>query len=180
MELPTTAFSRAVAPLLGAIERLTGWLWLVLLAIIILNVSARQLLGEGFIQFEELQWHLYAAGFLFGIACACKSDAHVRVDVLREGWSPRTRAWIDLYGILLLLLPFILLVIVYGIPFAYSSFVSGEISQSPGGLPWRWIPKALLPLAFIFLLLAALARLSEVAAFLFRNPPQAEGARDAR
>jgi TRAP-type mannitol/chloroaromatic compound transport system permease small subunit len=180
MELPATGFSRAVAPLLNAVERVTGWLWLVLLAIIILNVSARQLLGEGFVQFEELQWHLYAAGFLFGIACACNRDAHVRVDVLREGWSPRTRAWIDLYGILVLLVPFILLVIVYGIPFAYSSFMSGEISQSPGGLPWRWIPKALLPLSFVVLLLAAVARLTQVAAFLFRHPHPTGGEQNAR
>ncbi|MGA0841118.1 MAG: C4-dicarboxylate ABC transporter permease, partial [Pseudomonadales bacterium] len=69
--------------------------------------------------------------------------------------------------------------LVYGIPFAYFSFLSGEVSQSPGGLPWRWIPKTLLPLSFAFLLLAALARLSQVAAFLFRHSPKPGGARDA-
>lgn len=170
MNLPETAFSRVTAPLLRASVRVAGWIWVLLLITILANVGARQLLGEGFIQFEELQWHLYAAGFLLGIACACESDAHVRVDVLRERWRDRTRAWIELYGLLLLLLPFIALVLVYAMPFVASSFSSGEVSQAPGGLPFRWLPKAFLPIGFALLLLAALARLTRVWTFLFLSP----------
>jgi len=165
--LPHTWLSRRIDPILGHIGRLTGWLWLVLLVTIVGNVTMRYVLGEGYIQFEELQWHLYSTGFLFGLAYAVQSDAHIRVDLLHERWSPRMRAWIELYGILLLLLPFIALVLAFSIPFVRSSYAASEVSQAPGGLPMRWLMKAMLPAGFTLLLLAALSRLSRIWAFLF-------------
>jgi TRAP-type mannitol/chloroaromatic compound transport system permease small subunit len=173
MLLPHTRLSRRVDPLLAGIGRLTGWLWILLLLTIVGNVVMRYVLGEGYIQFEELQWHLYSTGFLLGLAYAYQADAHIRVDLLRDNWSPRLRAWIELYGTLLLLLPFIALVLVYGVPFVRSSYALNEVSQAPGGLPLRWLIKAMLPLGFLLLLLAALSRLSRVWAFLFlaTGPP---------
>jgi len=167
MLLPHTPISRRLDPLLTRMGHLAGWLWLVLLITIVGNVAMRYVAGEGYVQFEELQWHLYAAGFLLGLSYAYQADAHVRVDLVQERLPPRMRAWIELYGILLLLLPFVLLVLVFGVPFVSSSFAAGEISQAPGGLPFRWLIKAMLPLGFLLLLLAALSRLSRVWAFLF-------------
>jgi TRAP-type mannitol/chloroaromatic compound transport system permease small subunit len=167
MLLPHTALSRRIEPLIAQIGRFTGWLWMVLLAVIVGNVTLRYVVGEGYVQLEELQWHIYATGFLLGLAYALQTDSHIRVDVLHERWPARTQAWVELYGILLLLLPFIALVLVYGVPFAWSSYVMNEISQAPGGLPMRWIVKAMLPLGFALLLLATLARLSRIWVFLF-------------
>jgi TRAP-type mannitol/chloroaromatic compound transport system permease small subunit len=167
MLLPQTRLSRRIDPLIARVGRLTGWLWIALLLTIVANVAMRYLAGRGFIQLEELQWHLYAAGFLFGLAFAYQTDSHIRVDLLRDAWSARTRAWIELYGTLLLLLPFVALVLVFGVPFVRSSFAVNEISQAPGGLPFRWLVKALLPLGFALLLLAALSRFSRIWAFLF-------------
>ena len=59
------------------------------------------------------------------------------------------------------------MVIYYGIPFVYESWSNAEVSQAPGGLPYRWLIKAVLPAAFVLLMLAALARLSRVVAYLF-------------
>lgn len=165
--LPHTPLSRRVDPLLVSIGRWVSWLWLALLAIIVLNVLLRYAFGEGRIEFEEIQWHLYSVGFLFGLSYACQADAHIRVDVLHERFRPRTRAWIELYGILLFLLPFIMLVLVYSVPFVARSFTLGEESQAPGGLPYRWLIKAALPAGFALLLLATLSRLSRVWKFLF-------------
>lgn len=176
MLLPHTPISRRLDPLLSRLGHLAGWLWLVLLITIVGNVTMRYVAGEGFVQFEELQWHLYATGFLLGLSYAYQSDAHVRVDLVQERLSPRMRAWIELYGILLLLLPFVLLVLVFGVPFVRSSFAAGEISQAPGGLPLRWLIKAMLPLGFLLLLLAAVSRLSRVWAFLFFAAPAGESA----
>jgi len=119
------------------------------------------------VQFEELQWHIYATGFLLGLSYALQTDSHIRVDVLHERWPPRIQAWIELYGILLMLLPFIALVLAFGIPFVRSSYAASEISQAPGGLPLRWLIKAMLPLGFVLLLLAALSRFSRIWVFLF-------------
>jgi TRAP-type mannitol/chloroaromatic compound transport system permease small subunit len=138
--------------------------------VIVVNVVARYAFGEGRIEFEELQWHLYAVGFLVGIAAAVASDSHVRVDVLRERFRLRTRAWIELYGLLLLFLPFVALVLVYSVPFVALAFESGEVSVSAGGLPYRWVIKGALGAGFALLGLAGVSRLLRVSAFLFGAP----------
>lgn len=165
--LPETAFSRRVDALLVAIGRAVSWIWLALLAIIVLNVLLRYAFGEGRIEFEEIQWHLYSVGFLLGMSYALQSDTHIRVDVVHERLSARAQAWIELYGILLLLLPFITLVLIFSVPFVAQSYAVGEVSQAPGGLPFRWAIKAVMPLGFALLLLAAVSRLTRVWSFLF-------------
>ena len=99
-----------------------------------------------------------------------EADAHVRVDVLRDRLRPRLQGWLELYGILLLLLPFVALISIFGVPFVLESFASSEVSQSPGGLPLRWLIKSALPLGFLLLGLAAIARLLRVWSFLFGVP----------
>ena len=165
--LPETAFSRWVDAWILRIGQWVSWLWLALLGIIVVNVLLRYAFGEGRIEFEEIQWHIYATGFLLGLSFAYQSDAHIRVDVLHERLSARTQAWLEFYGTLLLLLPFIWVVLFYAIPFAWISFAQGEVSQAPGGLPMRWIIKGMLPLGFALLLLATLSRLSRVWTLLF-------------
>jgi TRAP-type mannitol/chloroaromatic compound transport system permease small subunit len=154
--------------MLRAVGEAASWLWLVLLCIIVFNVLARYLFGAGRVELEELQWHVYSLGFLLGLSYAFASDNHIRVDVLHERFRPRVQAWLELYGIVLLLLPFIALVLFYAVPFTWRAWQIGEVSGAPGGLPMRWLIKAVLPLAFGLLLLAALSRLSRVWAFLFR------------
>lgn len=154
-------------PWLERLGRCASWLWLLLLIVIVANVVLRYAFGQGRVEFEEIQWHLYATGFLLGLSYAFKDDAHIRVDLMHERFGPTLRAWIELYGILLLLLPFIAVVLVFSIPFVAASHRLGEVSPSPGGLPYRWAVKAVLPLGFGFLLLAALSRLTRVWAYLF-------------
>lgn len=167
MELPETALSRVIDGLIVRLGTWVSWLWLVLLGVIVVNVVLRYAFGEGRIEFEEIQWHLYSVGFLIGLGYAVTTDAHVRVDVLNERLAPRTRAWIELYGIVLLLLPFCALMLIYAVPFVAYSYATDEISASPGGLPLRWLIKAALPLGFGLLALAAVSRLTRVWAFLF-------------
>ena len=170
MQLPTTPLSRRIDALLRRIGNALSWVWAVLLLVIVANVTLRYAFGSGYIQLEEVQWHLYAVGFLAGLSYGVEADTHVRVDVLRERLAPRHQAWLELYGILLLLLPFVALIVVFGIPFTWEAWQSGEVSPSPGGLPWRWAIKATLPLGFALLGLAALSRLLRVSAFLFGDP----------
>jgi len=167
--LPHTRVSRWLEPLLIRVGHWISWLWVILLAVIVLNVTLRYLFGEGRIEFEEIQWHLYATGFLLGMSYAYQADAHIRVDVLHERFSPTTQAWIELYGIVLLLLPFLALVLIFSVPFVWQSFKLSEVSQAPGGLPLRWLIKAMLPLGFLLLLLAALSRLTRVWAQIFQD-----------
>ena len=104
--LPNTVWSQRLDRLADHIGRGVSYVWLLLLGVIVINVLMRYVLNEGRIELEELQWHLYAVGFLLGLGYAYQADAHIRVDVLHEHFSHRVKAWIELYGILLLLLPF--------------------------------------------------------------------------
>ena len=165
--LPHTPLSRRIDDFLITVGRATSYIWIALLAVIVCNVVLRYALNEGRIELEELQWHLYSVGFLLGLSYAYQADTHIRVDIVHERLGPRIQAWIELYGILLFLLPFIALVLIFSMPFVASSFALSEVSPSPGGLPFRWLIKAALPLGFGLLLLAAIARLLRVWHYLF-------------
>jgi len=166
--------SAAPSPLERTLEGIAGgvsWIWLGLIAVIVTGVVLRFVFGIGLIQLEELQWHLYAVGFLAGIVGCVVRDRHVRVDVLRERMPLRTRLWVDFYGVLLFQLPLAILVLWSALPFVAESFATGEASPSAGGLPHRWLLKSALPVAFVGLTLATLARLRHIARQLFGEPP---------
>ncbi len=167
MDLPETSVSRFVGRILVSTGNTISWLWIALLLVIFTNVLMRYALGEGRIEFEEIQWHLYSIGFMLGLSYTFHFDAHVRVDVLHERFSPTTKAWIDLYGILLFVLPFVALFLIFGVPFVADSFVTNEVSNSPGGLPYRYLIKAVMLVGFALLGLAAIARLTQLWTFLF-------------
>ncbi|MCC5993527.1 MAG: TRAP transporter small permease subunit, partial [Rhodobacteraceae bacterium] len=119
---------------------------------------------------EEVQWHMYAVGFMFGIGYALMHDAHVRVDVLAASFRQTTRAWIELFAIVAIILPMSWIIISYGIPFVEASYNRNERSSAPGGLANRWMIKSVIVLAFAYIGLAAFARLLRVCAFLFNFP----------
>ena len=169
-QLPQTGFSWGIERFVHALAHGVSVIWLLLLLVIVVNVVSRYLFSQGRIEFEELQWHLYATGFLFGLSVACVDDAHIRVDVLRDRWHPVTLAWIELYGTVLLLLPFIALVIYASVPFVAYAFTTGEVSVAPGGLPYRWLIKSMLLAGFLLLLLVSLARLTRITCYLFGWP----------
>ncbi len=167
LELPDTPFSRIVDRILVTVGNAVSWLWIALLTVIVCNVVLRYALAEGRIEFEEIQWHLYSVGFMLGLGYALQADAHVRVDVLHERFRPTTQAWIDLYGLVLFVLPFVALMLIYGARFVADSFATGEVSNSPGGLPYRWAIKGVLVAGFALLGIAALSRLTRLWKFLF-------------
>jgi TRAP-type mannitol/chloroaromatic compound transport system permease small subunit len=164
------AIGSRVEAMLDLVTSAFSWVWLALIATIMTAVVLRYAFGIGSIQLEELQWHLYALGFLMGVVACATRDRHVRVDVLRDQMSERTRNWVDLYGILLLQLPFLVLVSWSALPFVVDSFVVGERSASAGGLPYRWILKAMLPISFALLSVATLTKLVQVGQRLFVEP----------
>ena len=157
---------------LDRVGAVLSWIWLVLIAVIVSAVVLRFVFGIGRIELEELQWHLYAIGFLMGIVGCASRDRHVRVDVIRERLSARTRDWVDLYGVLLFQIPLVLLVLWSALPFVAISLETNETSASAGGLPFRWILKSVLPISFALLGVASLNRLVEVGVRLFGEPEE--------
>ncbi|WGY47070.1 TRAP transporter small permease subunit [Vibrio sp. ABG19] len=137
-----------------------GWVSSILFILLVLNVVydvvMRYVFNDVSIAFQELEWHLFSAVFLLGIPYTVKAGGHVRVDIIYERLSYKAQAVVDTAGTLLFLLPFCLLVAYFGIDFAKESFELGETSGDPGGLPYRWIIKAIIPLSFLFMAISGL------------------------
>ena len=83
---------------------------------------------------------LFSILFLIGAAYTLKHDDHVRMDILyRSGFlTDKHRAWMDVIGTLLILIPFCVLIIVSAWPFVSQAYLYNEGSPDPGGLPARW------------------------------------------
>ena len=131
-------------------------LLLLLVANVFYDVIMRYLFNDVSIGMQELEWHLYSMIFLFGVAYTLKADGHVRVDVIYERLSVKKRAIVDILGTVIFLWPFCFLVASYGIGFAYEAYDINEMSGDPGGLPYRWIIKAMISTSFIFVLISSI------------------------
>lgn len=169
-ELPTTGISQWVDGFITLIGKGASWAWVVVTGVIIWAVVGRYAFGQGSVMLEEVQWHIAGLGWLLGLSYTLVADDHVRVDVLHERLSLRGQAWIELFGLLFLLLPFLGLAVWEMYPYAYSSWQQGETSQAPAGLSHRWVLKGVLTLSFALLILAAVSRLLKVTALLFGFP----------
>lgn len=104
-----------------------------------------------------MEWHLFALIFLLGAAYTLKTENHVRVDVFYSKLSERGKAWVNLFGTLLFLIPFCLMLIYASKNFVINSFNIGETSPDPGGLPGRYILKSIIPIAFFLLLIQSIS-----------------------
>jgi len=138
---------------------LMGWIAGLLNLAMLLNVFydsiMRYFFNTGSIALQEMEWHLFAIVFLFGIAYALKEDGHVRVDILYDRFTPRWKAIVNIGGVFLLLLPLSLLIIEGSIWYVTEAYTSGEISGDPGGLTQRWLIKLVIPVSFAFLIISA-------------------------
>ena len=132
---------------------------LLLIAAIVSQVVLRYAFNLNFPKLDELQWHFYGLVTMFGVSYALTTNSHVRVDLLHMQLSRRAQRVVEILGILLLLSPFIYLMIDQGYDYFYESFRVNEGSSSATGLPWLWLFKAVIPLSFVMLALAAVARL---------------------
>ena len=113
-----------------------------------------------------MEWHLHAALFLLALGYGYLKNSHVRIEIIRERFSIKTKAWLEVIGVLLFVLPYTGLVIYFGMNFVSRSFVSGEVSAAMTGLSHRWIIKSFIPLGMSFLWLAGIAVLLRNIAYL--------------
>ncbi|VAW85972.1 TRAP dicarboxylate transporter, DctQ subunit, unknown substrate 6 [hydrothermal vent metagenome] len=139
--------------------RCVSWLTLALVLLVSYDVTMRYLFQDGSVALQELEWHIFALIFLLGAAYTLKHDEHVRVDLIYHArWmSERRRAWVDLFGTLFFLLPFCILIIVSAWPFVENSYELNEHSPDPGGLPYRYLIKMMIPLCFVLLAVQGVA-----------------------
>jgi TRAP-type mannitol/chloroaromatic compound transport system permease small subunit len=128
-----------VADGIDAVSRLLGrgvkWLAVVLVLVQFTVVVIRYAFGSSFIMMQESVVYLHAALFMLAIGYVYLLDAHVRVDFFYARWSERAKAWTDLLGVLITVLPFCWLLVWASWGYVSMSFRLGEGPMAVGGLP---------------------------------------------
>jgi TRAP-type mannitol/chloroaromatic compound transport system permease small subunit len=137
------------------------WLTAAMVLITVFNVFERYALKQNTVYLGELNWHFFSIIFLFGAAYTLKHDGHVRVDLLYHRLSKRGKAWINLLGTILFMLPICFVIIYTSLnssngfesSFVGQAWIQNERSSVSGGLPARYLIKAALPIGFLLLAL---------------------------
>ena len=127
----------------------------VMICVRVYEIVARNVFNTSSPLPQYLEWDLFLLLVFLTLGYAYVRGAHVRVDVIRDRLKPVIRNRIELMGLLLLIAPFVLVVIWFGIPFAIESFEMGEKAALTLGAPGRWIMKGAMSFGLILLLLAA-------------------------
>ena len=140
--------------IIDALGNFCSLLMVLMIINVFYDVIMRYFFNDVSIGMQELEWHLFAAMFMFGIAYTLKEDSHVRVDIFYEAMSAKKQAWVNILGSLVLALPITLVILYYSWDYTFEAYQMGEGSADPGGLPHRWIVRSVIPLSSIFLILA--------------------------
>lgn len=142
-------------------SRLGKWIsWLVLLVVIIAatNATVRKVFDTSSNAWLELQWILFSVIFLLCSPWTLASNEHIRIDIVNNLFSRRTRDIIDVVGHALFLLPLTVVMMVTSLPFFLRSYAVKEQSMNAGGLP-QWPAKALVLIGFVLLFLQGISEL---------------------
>jgi len=164
------AIVRFIDGLNTRIGHLTSWLTTLLVVIVCYDVFTRYFLRKSSVAVQELEWHIFAIMFLIAAAYTLKEDGHVRVDVFYTQMPPRGKALINLLGSVIFLIPFSLLIIWTCKNFVIMSWSIKEISPDPGGLQFRYLLKAMIPLGFFFVLLQGVSLALRSLCTIFGHP----------
>ena len=143
------------------IGRGIGWLTTLMVLLVFYDTVMRYAFNKGNVALQELEWHLFAVVFLLGAAYTLKEGGHVRVDILFINFSKKAKAWVDLIGALVFLIPFAIIVIYSTQKFIGNSWAVREVSPDPGGLPMRYLLKAMIPAGFVLLIFQGLSEIGK-------------------
>ncbi len=147
------------------IGRVTGWCSLAIVLVMSSNVLMRYLFHTGSVAMQELEWHLMAPICMLGLSYAILKDGHVQVDIFYGHFPERVKRIVDVASALLVV-AVVAILFKLSLPYVLQSYAIGEGSPDPGGLPYRWILKSMLPVGFLLLLVQSTAALLRAAARL--------------
>ncbi len=146
--------AEAISTVVG---KFVAWFTLLMMLLTCFIVVARYGFGMGSIAIQESVLYLHAMVFMLGAAYTFKDDEHVRVDVFYREFSPRKKAWVNIFGGLFFLLPFCGYTAYMSIDYVAASWRVLETSQEPGGLPFIYLLKTLIPIMMGMLIIQGVA-----------------------
>ncbi|RCX31235.1 TRAP transporter small permease subunit [Thioalbus denitrificans] len=156
---PLARHARRLDAFVERVGRGAAWLTLALVLLVAGNVLARYLLHTSSVALQELEWHLLAALSLLAASYTLQQNEHVRVDILYQRYPEIVRRWIDGLVPLVIIIPFALFIAWLSLKFTHQAYAIGEVSPDPGGLGYRYLIKAFIPLGFTLIAVQALSML---------------------
>lgn len=167
---PLLKLSGLIDKLNHHLGKTTTWLILVVVVISAGNAVMRYAINWSSNGLLEIQWYLFSAIFLLCSGYVLLNNEHIRIDVIAGRLSPRAQNWIDVFGILVFLLPMALITLKLSWPVFMNAWDTGEGSPNPGGLI-RWPVRLLMPVGFLLLTLQGMSELIKRIAFLAGHGP---------
>jgi TRAP-type mannitol/chloroaromatic compound transport system permease small subunit len=157
------------------VGKVVAWLTLATVVICAAVVFLRYTAGLGYVWLQELYVWTHAMTFLLAAGFAYLLNAHVRVDIFYAKFGPRGKAWIDLLGVIFLLMPWLALLAWTAWTYVSYSWQTNEISVQSNGMPAMYVLKSAL-LGFVVVVgLQALAWVGRsVLVLAGREPPPSE------
>ena len=147
------ALSERLAHLSEWTGKSVAWLTLAMVVVTFVVVVFRYVFDTGWIWLQESISYMHAFVFMLGIAYTFKHNAHVRVDILYSKFTPRRKAWVDLLGCLLLVIPLCVFVFLNSWDNVIESWVRLEGSEETGGLDLVYVLKTAMLLMPLLLFL---------------------------
>ncbi len=158
MKKAMSALRGGIESLIDVVGRATLWVALAMIGLVAVNVLLRYAFSFGSVWAQELEWHLLAALILLGMSYALQRGDNVRVDLFYANFSAGKKFVVDVISVLLILV-IALIFIKLSLAYVVQSWSIGEKSPDPGGIPWRWAVKGLIPLGYGLLVLQSLGAL---------------------
>lgn len=172
-------YSKTLAGIEALIDwsgRTVSWLSLFLVLITFIVVVLRYVFDSGSIAMQEVTTYLHASVFLIGMAYTMQHNAHVRVDILYARFSVQKKAWVDLFGAVFFLLPFMLFISWISWEYIADSWSVLEGSREAGGLPAVFLLKSLILVMTLLLSLQACMQIARnIETILDKNGKQGDG-----
>jgi TRAP-type mannitol/chloroaromatic compound transport system permease small subunit len=158
-------FSRLIDGITERVGRAALWLVLIAVFISATNAIVRKAFNVSSNAFLEIQWYLFAGMFLLAAGYTMLRQGHVKIDIILGRFSKQTQIKVDIFGIVVFLMPFVILVISLSWPLVIQAYEFDEMSENAGGLI-RWPVYALVPTGFALLGLQGLSELIKRVGFL--------------
>lgn len=152
------ALSRLIDTSMIRIGKTIAWFIFVAVVVSTVNALIRKIFNTSSNSWLELQWLLFGFVFLLCSPWTLLSNEHIRIDIINSKLPNRVRSFIELFGHLFFLLPFAVIMVLTGGPFAWRSIIGNEQSSNAGGLP-LWPAKLLVLIGFIALLIQAVSEI---------------------
>ena len=152
------SISRAIDALNRGVGQVLIWLVLIMVLISAGNAVMRYAFNISSNAFLEMQWYLFGAAFMGAAAYTLQQNEHIRIDIFYGTRSRRTQHWIDLFGHVFFLMPFVVLMTWMLVPYAYQAWKIGQISTNSGGLV-IWPARAILAAGFALLVVQGISEI---------------------